>query len=79
MQDAFAFIVKDAGFHVLCQQTHVFLSPTFQFSRRHVDIVFSMDGIRMLVNIVIINPIRANLVLQITLSMWGFYYSYNSN
>jgi hypothetical protein len=62
-QNAFAFIVKDAGFHVLRQQTHVFSSPTFQSSRWQVDIVVSMDGIWMLVNIVIINPIRANLVL----------------
>jgi hypothetical protein len=26
VQDAFEFIVKDGGFHVLCEQTHV-LSP----------------------------------------------------
>jgi hypothetical protein len=29
MRDAFASIVKDEGFQILCEQTHVFSLPTF--------------------------------------------------
>jgi len=32
MQDASVIDTKDAGFHVLREQTHVLLSPTFQFT-----------------------------------------------
>jgi hypothetical protein len=58
----------------------IFLSPIFQSSRLQVDIVVSMDGVHMLVNIIIIKPIRADLVFWIVFSiLWGFSYNYNSN
>jgi hypothetical protein len=54
--DAFVFIMRDAGFHILCEQTHVLLPPTLQFTCWWIDIMDSMDGVQMLVDI-IINPI----------------------
>ncbi len=56
-------IVRDAGFHVLQKQTYVLSPFTLQSSRHWIDIVFSVDGVHMLANIVIANLIRVDLVL----------------
>ncbi len=41
--------------------------PTFQSSRQQVDIVLSIDGIRMLANVIIVHPIWVDLVSCTTL------------
>ncbi len=65
--DEIAFIVKDARFYILCEQIHV-LPPILQATCQHIDIVFSVNGVWMLVDIVITNPTRANLVSREVLS-----------
>ncbi len=57
IQNAFASIVKNARFHVSCEQTHVLPPPSLQFSCRQVDIVLSTNGIHTLVDVVIVDPI----------------------
>jgi hypothetical protein len=56
VSDAFVFIMRDASFHILCEQTHVLLPPTLQFTSWWINIVDSMDGVQILADI-IINPI----------------------
>ncbi len=43
--DAFASIMKDVRFHILHEQTHVFLSFAFQSSHWQINILVSMDGV----------------------------------
>jgi len=57
-------IAQDAGFHVGREQLHALPSVTFNPFSRRVNIVFSKDGIRTLTNVVIVNPMRANLLFQ---------------
>ncbi len=52
------------GFHVGKKQLHALPSTTFNSSCWWFDIVFIKDGIRILVDIVIADPTRANLLLQ---------------
>ncbi len=68
MRDAFTSIARDACFHVACEQTHVLSPLTFPFSRQLVNIVFSVDGIRPLVDVIIVDPIRVDLVSHVALS-----------
>ncbi len=65
--DAFASITRDVGFHVLWEQTHILPPPYLQSSLRRVNIVLLIDGTRMLANVIIIDPIQAYLVSQVTL------------
>ncbi len=60
--DAFAYIMKHAGFHVFWEQTHIFLPSSFQSFHWHVNIILSIDGICMLANVVIVDPTQAYLV-----------------
>jgi hypothetical protein len=65
VQDGFASIVKDVGFHVLQEQIHIFsLSSLQSFPRRWTNIVLLVDDIWTLADVVIVNLIRANLVSQ---------------
>jgi len=54
--------MRDARFHVLCEQINVLLPPSLQFSCQWVDIMLLIDGTCILVDMVITNPIQANLV-----------------
>jgi hypothetical protein len=60
--DAFVGIAWNAGFHVGQEQLHVLPSTTFNSLCQWVDIVFIKDGIHTLVDIVIANPTRADLL-----------------
>jgi hypothetical protein len=42
--------------HKICEQTHILPLPTFLFLHLRIDIVVSLDGFRMLVNIISTNP-----------------------
>ncbi len=44
---------RDVGFHVGREQLHALLPITFNFSYRQIDIVLTKDGIRTLVDVVI--------------------------
>jgi hypothetical protein len=68
VRDAFTIIMRNARFHVLRKQTHVLLSHTLQSLRCQVNIVLSIDGVRTLANVVIIDPIRVDLASRIVLS-----------
>jgi len=62
--DIFVAIAWDATFHVGQEQLHALLSITFNPSRQWVNIVFNKDGICTLTNVVIVDPMRANLLFQ---------------
>jgi hypothetical protein len=68
VQNVFAAIAKNAGFHVSQEQTHVLLLPTVQFSCRLIEIVLLVDGVHTLVDVVIFNPTQIDLVLQVVFS-----------
>jgi hypothetical protein len=59
------------------KQLHVFPSTTFNSYHRHVNILFTKDVIFTLVNIVIDDPTRANLLLQ-SCTTQGFTTSINA-
>jgi hypothetical protein len=46
------------------KQLHVFPSSMFNSFCQRIDIVFTKDGIRTLTNVVIVHPMRTNLLLQ---------------
>jgi hypothetical protein len=69
VQDSIASIIRDVGFHVLCKQIHVFLAPFLQSNWWRMDIMFPIDDICTLANIIIVDPICANLVL-LAASFW---------
>ncbi len=60
--DTFAVIVHDVCFHVGWEQLHALPSNTFNSFHRRIDIVFTKDGSCTLVNIIIANPTRADLL-----------------
>jgi hypothetical protein len=60
--DVFVGIAWDVGFHVGQEQLHVLLSTTFNPFHQRVDIVLTKDCIRTLVDIVIANPTRTDLL-----------------
>jgi hypothetical protein len=62
VKNAFTSTVRDVGFHVLHEQTHVLLSPFFQSSCWRVDIVLSVEDIHILVDVVIAKPTQVNLI-----------------
>ncbi len=61
--DAFTSIAKDARFHVFCEQIHVLPSPSLESLHWWVNMVFTIDGVHKLANVVIINSIWEDLVL----------------
>jgi hypothetical protein len=64
VHDTFATIVRNASFHVGWEQLHVLPSNTFNSSRRQVDIVLTKNDIRTLIDGVIIDPTRTDLLPQ---------------
>jgi hypothetical protein len=54
VQNAFASIAKNVGFHIFHEQMHVLLmfSPLLQSSQQQVDIVLSTNGVRTMVDVV---------------------------
>jgi hypothetical protein len=62
VRDAFASIVRNARFHVLWEQTHILPLPFFQSSRQRINIILLVDGICILVDVIIADPIQADLV-----------------
>ncbi len=62
IHDTFANIARDVGFHMGQEQLHEFFSTTFNLSYRQVDIVLTKDSILTLVEIVIIDPMRVDLL-----------------
>jgi hypothetical protein len=68
VRNVFAFIVRNAWFHVLWEQAHILPLPSFQSCCQWVNIVLLVDGIHILADVIIANPIQANLVSQATLS-----------
>jgi hypothetical protein len=62
IQDAFVSIVRDAGFHILWEQTHILRPPSFQFFLSVGQHCLSVDSIHTLANVVIVDPIRIDLV-----------------
>jgi len=60
--NTFVTIAWNIGFHVGQEQLHVFLSIAFNSSCQQVDIMITKNGIRTLINIIIADPTRANLL-----------------
>jgi hypothetical protein len=56
VHDTFVAIMWDVGFHVGWKQLHVVPSTIFNSSYQQIDIMFTKDGIRTLVDIVIVDP-----------------------
>jgi hypothetical protein len=59
--NTFVAITWDVGFHMEKKQLHVLLSTTFNSFHQWINIVFTKDDIRTLLNIVIVDPTQANL------------------
>ncbi len=71
VRDAFAYIMKHVGFHVFWEQTHIFLPFSFQSFHWWVNIILSIDGIRTLADVIIVDPSQAYLVYgQLFLVGW---------
>jgi len=62
--DTFVAIARDISFHVKRKQLHALPSTTFNSSCRRIDIMLTKDGIRTLTDVVITNPMQANLLPQ---------------
>jgi hypothetical protein len=62
VRDTFVAIVWDVGFHVRWKQLHVFPLNTFNSFCQWVNIMFTKDGIRTLINVVIAGPTWADLL-----------------
>jgi hypothetical protein len=60
--DTFTAIVQDVDFHVGWKQLHVFPLNRFNSSHWWVDIMFTKDGIYILMNVVIVNPTWVDLL-----------------
>ncbi len=52
-------------------QIHVLLSLSFEFSHRKVDIVLSIDDIRTLANVVIVDPTPSIFDFMFCIILWG--------
>jgi hypothetical protein len=59
--NTFAAIVHDAGFHVGQEQLHAFSSTTLNSSRQRFNIILTKDDIRILTDVVIVNPMQVDL------------------
>jgi hypothetical protein len=64
-RDAFAFIMKDVRFHVLHEQIHVLPLPSFESFHWWVNTMLSIDCIRTLIDVVIVDPTWAHLILWV--------------
>jgi hypothetical protein len=62
IHNIFVAIAQDVGFHVRQKQLHVLPSTMFNSSCRQIDIVFTNDGICILVDFVIADPMPTNLL-----------------
>jgi hypothetical protein len=62
IHNTFAAIVWNASFHMGQKQLHALRSTTFNSFHQSVDIVFTKDDICTLANIVIVDPMQANLL-----------------
>jgi hypothetical protein len=65
--DAFASITKDVGFHGAREWTHILLPLTIHSSCWQINIVLSIDGIRMLTNVIIDDFTQMDSVSCVTL------------
>jgi hypothetical protein len=65
VRNVFASTTKDKWFHVSYEKTHVLSPLSLQSSHQQVDIVLSTNGIHTLVNMVIDDPTRGDLVSQV--------------
>jgi hypothetical protein len=65
IRNAFVSIVRDARFHILQEQTHILQPPSFQNFHQRVNIVWSIDSICTLDDVVIVDPILTNLVSHV--------------
>jgi hypothetical protein len=54
--NTFATIVRGVGFHVQQEKLQTLISTTLNSSCQQIDIVLTKDGIRTLMNVVIVNP-----------------------
>ncbi len=66
--NAFEVITRDEKFHVSWKHTHVLQCFALQSLHRRINIVLSIDGVRMLAYIIIIDPTSDDLVLRATFS-----------
>jgi len=62
--NTFVTIVRNASFHVGWGQLQALFSTILNSSYSRVDIVFTKDGICILIDIVIVDPMRANIFLR---------------
>jgi hypothetical protein len=69
--NTFVAITWDVSFHVEHKQLHVIPSTTFNSFRRRINIVFTKYGIYTIVDIIIANPTRVDLLLQ-SCATWKF-------
>jgi hypothetical protein len=60
--NTFATIARDVGFHVGRKQLHVLPSNTINSSHRQVNIMFTKDDIHTLVDVVVVDPTRVDLL-----------------
>jgi hypothetical protein len=51
------FVIRDVGFHVSHKQTHVISLFSLWFSHQCVDIMFALDRVHTLGDVIIVNPI----------------------
>jgi hypothetical protein len=68
VRNVFACIFRNVGFHVSHEQTYVLPSPFFQSSHQWVNTMFTLDGVSILVDVVIIEPVWMDLVSKTTIS-----------
>jgi hypothetical protein len=67
-RDVFVAIMKDVKFHVLWEQTHILPPLALKYLHNWVNIVLLIDIVRTLVDVVITDPTRVDLVSRATLS-----------
>jgi hypothetical protein len=60
--NTFAIVAQDISFHLGQKQLHAFLSTTFNSSCWWINIVFTIDEIHILVDIIIANPMQTDLL-----------------
>jgi hypothetical protein len=62
--NTFVAIAQNVNFHLGQEQLHAFFSTMFNSTYQQVDIVLTKDDIRILVNIVIVDPTQMDLLPQ---------------
>ncbi len=62
IRDTFGTIARDVGFHMRQKQLHGFFSTTFNSFHRWINNVFNKNGIRILADVVIVDPMRVDLL-----------------